>query len=65
MGKKTSIYRFHLKDEGQDMLWIDVESTNGDMGEVVNVNDGAAYLNIYKDKAVDFRVVSQFEFFTC
>jgi len=37
------------------MLWIDVESASGDMGEVVNVNDGAAYLDVYKDKAVDFR----------
>jgi len=54
MKKKTSIYRFHLKDDGQDMLYIDVESTDGDMGMIVGVNDGAAYHNAYKDKAFDF-----------
>lgn len=63
--KKSNIHRFHLKDEGQDLLFIDVESEDGEMGSVVGVNDGSAYPECYRDKAVDFDDVKVGDNFNC
>lgn len=51
--KNDSIYRFHLVDEGQDLLWIDVDG-DGEMGEIVRVNTWTPPIPIWQGKAVDF-----------